>query len=338
MSEFRKDPITSRWIIVSPDFKNRMNIPEKTEEINSGPIPDNCPFCPGNESKTPPEITAYRKGGVKNGPGWWVRIIPNKFPALQIEPPLKRRGLGMYDMMNGVGAHEVIIETPNHYMSLGKMNEKEVEDILWAYYDRFSDLQKDPRMEYILIFKNHKKEAGSSLEHPHSQIIATPIVPKRVMEEMRHSKRYYDYKKRCLFCDIINQEMEDKKRIVYENDYFITLTPFASRFPYEMHILPKQHQSSFAMVKPTEMSYLAISLRDALRRMYKLLNDPPYNFILHTTLMRKNDERRIYYHWHIEIVPRLIKMTGFEWGSGFHINPIFPEDAASELRKIDTSL
>ncbi len=336
MSEFRKDPVTNRWIIISPEFRNRMNIPEKLEEVNSGPIPENCPFCPGHEDKTPPEIIAYRKGGEKNGPGWWVRVIPNKFPALMIEPPLKRRGIGMYDMMNGVGAHEVIIETPNHYMSLGKMTEKEVEDVLWAYYDRFTDLQKDPRMEYILIFKNHKREAGSSLEHPHSQIIATPIVPKRVMEEMKWAKKYYDYKKRCMFCDILTQEKEDGRRVIFENDHFITFAPFAPRFPYEMHIMPKEHQPSFGMIKPSEMPHLASALRDALRRIYLLLNDPPYNFIIHSSLQSRKDVSESY-HWHIEIVPRLIKMTGFEWGSGFHINPIYPEEAASQLREVNVT-
>lgn len=268
-----------------------------------------------------------------NKPGWRLRVISNKYPALKIEGQLNREPHGIYDKMNGIGAHEVIIETAEHGRDLVDMSIQEIRDILWAYRERMADLERDSRFQYILIFKNHGEAAGASLEHAHSQLIATPIVPKRVMEEISGAKKYFDFKERCIFCDIIRQEILDKDRIVSDFDAFIVFEPFASRFPFETHIIPKTHQSSFLEMSDFEYGKLAACLKDTLARLNLALNNPPFNYILHTRPVTR--ESHEHFHWHIEVIPKLTKMAGFEWGSGFFINPTAPEEAAAYLRSLD---
>ena len=291
-----------------------------------------CPFCYGNESKTPPEILAYRQdGSQRNAPGWSLRVVPNKFPALGIEGNIGRQGEGLYDKMHGVGAHEVIIETPEHRLTLATLPVSRVEDVLWAFRDRILDLKKDRRFKYILIFKNHGEAAGASLEHPHSQLIALPVVPKRVLEEVDGAKEYYSFKERCVFCDIIRQEVESKIRVIAENNEFIALAPFAPRFPFEMWLIPKVHRSSFEESQKSEFAQLAELLKEMLARLDKVLDHPAYNYIIHTSPFP--DSSNDYYHWHLEIMPKLTKMAGFEWGTGFYINPTPPEESAKFLRE-----
>lgn len=293
-----------------------------------------CPFCPGNENATPPEIMAYRAPqSERNRPGWRLRVISNKYPALVIEGSLNREGKGLYDMMSGIGAHEVIIETPDHARDIVDMSDHEIRDILWAYRERMLDLARDSRFKYILVFKNHGEAAGASLEHSHSQLIATPIIPKRVVEELEGARLYYEFKERCIFCDIIRQELIEHERIVRDYDAFLSFQPFASRFPFETWIIPKAHQSSFLEMNDAEYLYLAGCLKDCLRRLQVALDNPAFNFILHTRPI--SPESHEYFHWHIEIMPKLTKMAGFEWGSGFYINPTSPEDAATYLRDLD---
>jgi len=291
-----------------------------------------CPFCPGNEAKTPPEILVYgRSNGGANTAGWTVRVVPNKFPALGIEGDLDREGEGLFDKMNGVGAHEVIIETPDHAATLASLPERAVEDVLWAYRDRMLDLKHDKRFRYVLIFKNHGEAAGASVEHTHSQLIALPIVPRRVREEVDSGWHYYDEKERCIFCDIIRQERDTGERVIGENDNFITLAPYASRFPFEMWLLPKVHGSSYENNQSTMYASLARTLKDTLMRLDAVLDRPPYNFMIHTSPI--GEEINDHYHWHIEIIPKLTKVAGFEWGTGFYINPTPPEEAAKFLRE-----
>jgi len=329
MPELRKDPVTSRWVIISTERGKRpSDFGTEPERGRSG----FCPFCPGNEDKTPPEVLAYRQNGSANGPGWQVRVVPNKFPALQIEGLLNRQGDGMYDKMSGVGAHEVVIETPEHGETLAGMRDQQVEDLLWAFHDRVLDLKRDQRFRYILIFKNYGRAAGASLEHPHSQLIATPIIPKRVREELDGAKEYYDYKERCVFCDIVRQELSQGLRVIGENDDFVATAPFAARFPFETWILPKAHHPFFEDAEKHEYVNLSRLLRDVLLRMEKVLTNPPYNLIIHSTPLRETDGR--YFHWHIELMPKLTHVAGFEWGSGFYINPTPPEEAAKYLRDI----
>ena len=331
MPELRKDPIIGRWVIISTERAMRPdNFMEYEGQLRRG----FCPFCYGNEARTPSEVLACRKGNSKpNTPGWTLRVVPNKFPALQIEGELDRRGEGMFDRMNGVGAHEVIIEAPEHDLQLADMPLHRIEDVIWSYRDRYVDLKKDSRFQYILIFKNHGRAAGATLEHSHSQLIALPIVPKRVSEEIEGSKRYFSYKERCVYCDIIRQELDTNTRIVSENDRFVSLAPFCPRFPFETWIMPKSHQDSFEDSSKGEVRQLAKIMQKTLKRMNKSLNNPPYNFLIHTSPVKKTAQH--YYHWHIEIMPKLTKVAGFEWGTGFYINPTCPEESAKFMREVE---
>ena len=291
-----------------------------------------CPLCEGNEDRTPPEIVAFRDNGTPpNSPGWTLRVVPNKFPALRIEGELNREGEGIYDKMNGIGAHEVVIETPRHEETLVTLPLKNVENILLAYRERIIDLRRDQRLRYVLVFKNHGVAAGASLEHPHSQIIALPIIPRRVSEEIEGAKTYFNYKDRCVFCDIIRQELQQKRRIITENKSFLSIAPFASRFPFETWILPKIHHPSFEHMAFSQYEQAAQILSDTLQRMNRVLADPPYNYIIHTSSFPQVDAE--HYHWHFEIMPKLTKVAGFEWGTGFYINPTPPEEAAEYMRE-----
>ena len=331
MPELRKDPITGRWVIIATDRAKRpSDFTRHSYRPKGGRI---CPFCPGNETKTPPELLAFGRNGSRNLAEWTLRVVPNKFPALRVEGELTREGEGLYDKISGVGAHEVIIETPDHMATLSTVPEKRVEDLFWAFRERVIDLRRDMRLRHIILFKNHGDDAGATLEHPHSQLIALPVVPKRMQEEIDGAKRYFEFKERCMFCDIMRQERTDAERIVIETDHFIAFAPYAARFPFECWILPKQHASHFDTISPTAMQNLASVLQRLLRRVDKTLEEPPYNFVLHTAPIQ--EPALSYYHWHIEIIPKLTRVAGFEWGSGFYINPTPPEEAAQFLREVN---
>jgi UDPglucose--hexose-1-phosphate uridylyltransferase len=328
MPELRKDPVVGRWVIISTERARRPSdfVTEVTPQR-----PGECPFCPGHEGQTPPEILAGRApDSAADGPGWSYRVVPNKFPALRIEGNLEPTGEGLFDRMNGVGAHEVIIETPDHAASLATMSIDEVTDVLLAFRERVLDLKKDPRFEYVLVFKNHGEAAGASLEHPHSQLIATPIIPIMVREELTGASDYYRRKERCVWCDIVRQERRAQRRIILERNGFVVLAPFAPRFPCETWIVPTRHRAAFEESGVDELCGLADVLGDFLRRMNRLLAGPAYNFMLHTAPLDEPDLS--HFHWHLEIIPKLAKVAGFEWGSGFFINPVPPEAAAAALR------
>lgn len=330
MAELRKDPIVDRWVIISTERGKR---PRDYPSPNPSRQRGFCPFCIGNENKTPPEIMAFRKSGsAPNTPDWNLRVVPNKFPALEIMGDIDRAGEGMFDKMTGFGAHEVIIETPDHDLGLEDLPEKSIEDCFWAFRQRIIDLKKDERFRYVLVFKNHGEAAGATLEHSHSQLIALPIIPELVSEELYGAKRHFEYKERCIFCDIIVQERGDGRRVVMENENFIALCPFAPRFPFETWVLPKYHSPYFENEGSGEFSDLANIIKDILLKMKKALGQPPYNFVLHTSPIDKNNND--YFHWHVEIMPKLTKMAGFEQGTGFYINPTLPEVAANTLREI----
>jgi len=330
MPELRKDPVIGRWVIISTEREKRpTDFPARTDRVDSR----TCPFCPGNESSTPPEILALREDGTKpDTPGWRVRAISNKFPALKIEGDLRREGVGIFDKMNGIGAHEVIIEMPNHDQELEELPVSQFAEVIWVYRERVLDLQKDSRFRYILLFKNKGVAAGASLSHSHSQLIATPVVPKRVIEELDGAQRYYEYKERCIFCDIIRQELDDGTRVVTENDSFVALEPFAPRFPFETWILPKNHESRFPRITDDDINPFAAIMKDSLQRIEGVLGNPPYNFMVHTAPHANHHE--LAYHWHVEIIPKLTRVAGFEWGTGFYINPTPPEYAAQYLREV----
>ncbi len=295
------------------------------------PVGTECVFCEGHEDKTPREILAGRSEESRpNGPGWSYRVLPNKFPVLWIEGELEPAGEGLFDRMNGVGAHEVVIETPVHSASLATLPVDAVADVLLAFRERMLDLKKDPRLEYVLVFKNHGEAAGASLGHPHSQLIATPIIPVMVAEELAGAARYYELKERCVWCDILRQERRGGRRAIVEAGGFVALAPFAPRFPFETWILPAVHRAAFEESGADALRGLAGLLGDFLRRMNRVLGDPPFNFMLHTAPLRDSELES--FHWHLEVIPKLTSVAGFEWGSGFFINPMPPEDAAEALR------
>lgn len=330
MPELRKDPIVGRWVIISSERSKR-----PSDFASAGSARRNqglCPFCPGNEHATPPEISADRNPDTApDTPGWTLRVISNKFPALVAQGELNREGVGIFDRMNGVGAHEVIVETPDHNQDIVDLPTSQVARVLHAYKDRITDLGRDPRFRYVMVFKNQGEAAGASLEHSHSQLIATPVVPKRVQEELDLSRKYFEYKERCIFCDIVRQERESGERVVAETENFICITPFAPRFPFECWVLPRFHASSYVELEADRIEELAGLLNDVLRRLKAALDNPPYNYVLHTAPVLGDHGQ--HYHWHFEIIPKLTKVAGFEWGTGFYINPTSPEHAARYLRE-----
>lgn len=329
MPELRKDPIIGRWIIISTERGKRPSdfIVEKNH-VRGG----FCPLCPGNENTTPPEVMSYNStaGRSPNQPGWSLRVVPNKYPALIIEGELGKEGEGLYDKMNGIGAHEVIIETPDHSESFTSLPPSRMAQVFWAYRDRLIDLAKDPRFRYVMVFKNFGAAAGASLEHSHSQMIALPIVPRMIASELEGSLSYYQYKERCIFCDIIRQELAADTRLIAQNDKFIAIVPFAPRSPFEMWVLPKKHASSFMTADDDTFRALAAIFSECMRRLDTCIPNVPYNFVLHGAPLRS--QPLDHYHWHFEIMPKLTMVAGFEWGSGFYINPVPPEEAARFLR------
>ncbi|MBU2541661.1 MAG: galactose-1-phosphate uridylyltransferase [Candidatus Omnitrophica bacterium] len=340
MGELRKDPVLGRWVIIATERNKRPDafVSEKKESP-----PDNiekCPFCVGKEKITPPEIYSLRDPNTKpDEPGWRIRVVPNKFPALSIDIPIEKKGFGLHDMMTNFGAHEVVIENTDHHKEIKDQSIDEIVDVISVLQYRIEDLHKDHRFRYILVFKNKGSNAGASLAHPHHQIIALPITPKRVKEELKGANLYFKMKERCIFCDLMEQEKSWGERIIYENDAFISFCPYASRFPFEVCIMPKEHSIDFYDPKiKQDIRSLADILKVILARYNKVLNDPEYNYIIHASPNRFS--RTGYwqtieqdYHWHIELFPKLTKVAGFEWGSGFYINPVSPELAAKYLKE-----
>jgi UDPglucose--hexose-1-phosphate uridylyltransferase len=328
LPELRKDPVTGRWVIISTDRRKRPNDfrLERATVIGG----EYCPFCSGHENLTPSEVLAFRNGSAANGPGWDLRVVPNKFPALQVEGNLDREGEGLFDRMNGIGAHEVIIETPDHRKDLAAMSEPEIERVLWAFRERVLDLKKDIRFRYILLFKNHGAAAGATLEHSHSQLIALPIVPSFVREEIDGARQHFNAKERCVFCDILRQELAFGRRVIQENGEMVAIAPYAARFPFETCILPRSHGARFEEAPRQLYESLARMLKWVLTRMNATLESPPYNLIVHNAPF--SDQVGDFYHWHVELMPKLTRTAGFEWGTGFYINPTSPEEAAQVLR------
>jgi UDPglucose--hexose-1-phosphate uridylyltransferase len=327
--ELRKDPVTGRWVIISTERSKRPSDfrVERSAVIGS----EFCPFCAGREDMTPPEVLAFRNhGSAPNTPGWDLRVVPNKFPALHVEGNLDREGEGLFDRMNGIGAHEVLIETPDHGKTLATMSEPEIERVLWAFRERIVDLKRDVRFRFILAFKNHGAAAGATLEHSHSQLIALPIVPDFVREEIEGAKRHYAAKERCVFCDIIRQEVASGQRIIHENADIVALAPYAPRFPFETWLLPRSHAARFEDAPRNVYESLARMLKSVLQRMNRTLESPSYNLVIHSSPFSEPSTE--FYHWHVELMPKLTRTAGFEWGTGFYINPTAPEEAAQVLR------
>jgi UDPglucose--hexose-1-phosphate uridylyltransferase len=342
MSELRKDPIVERWVIVAAERGRRPNEFQVESEPAGSAF---CPFCPGHEDRTPPEITAWGRpsSAAPNSAGWQGRVVPNKFPALKVEGELDPQGLGMYDKMNGVGAHEVIIENPRHDWDMAGAPAEEIAAVLRCYVARLQALKEDKRFRSVTIFRNVGTAAGATLAHSHSQIIALPIVPTQVKAQLDAAQEYFARKGRCVFHDIIRQEEAMNQRVVENNEDFIVLSPYAARFPFELQILPQRGGHDFGLISEAEIEALAGTLSRSLSRIKKLLGSPAYNLMVHTAPLPTSQpgygngwstlEQN--FVWHIDILPRLTKIAGFEWGTGFYINPVSPESATEYLREVE---
>jgi len=337
MSRLRKDPIVGRWIIISTERRKSPGLPHRRARRRCNAR--ECPFCGGNESKTPPEIASFRPDKTQpNKEGWWVRVIPSKFPVLHVEGSLEREGSGIYDWMNGIGAHEIIIETPEHARRLEELPESQVEKVLWSYRDRILDLERDERLRYVLILKNQGFAAGSALNHTHSQIIATPVIPKRVKEKLDGAKSYYDYKERCIFCDIIRRSWRirrgwSRKRDISWSSPLCREVPLRSMGLSEEAFLRLRghHQGRDDGLFPDAPEYAPAprkkcwTTRPTITSSIQRRIGVPRRGHWHTL---SED-----FHWHLEIMPRLTASPASS-GSGFYINPTPPEDAAKYLREV----
>jgi len=331
MPELRKDPITGRWVVVSTERQKRPNdfVLNRATVIGR----EHCPFCPGHEAMTPPEVLAYRQNGsAPNTPGWDLRVVPNRFPALRVEGTLDRQGEGMFDRMSGIGAHEVVIETTDHDKTFATLSEAEIARVLWAFRDRVHDLKNDIRFRYILLFKNQGAGAGATLEHGHSQLMALPIVPSFVREEIEGARQHFQNKERCVFCDVIRQEVAAGTRVIRENADVVAIAPYASRVPFETWVLPRSHASKYEDAPRHVIDSLAGMLKSLVGRIDRALETPPYNLIIHSGPL--SEDTGPFFHWHVELMPRVSRIAGFEWGSGFYINPTSPEEAAEVLRGV----
>lgn len=334
MGELRRDPIIGQWVVVATDQES---LTPKAYERDIRPKTHQavCQFCPGRESQTPPEVDAIRfDGSAANTPGWTARAVPNKFPALKIEGSLDKRGIGIYDVINGIGAHEVIVETPDHERDLADLSAQEISCVLRLFLNRGKALAKDPRFKYIMVFKNYGESAGASVEHAHSQLIALPMVPKLVKAELEGAGNYAKFRGRCLFCDILDQEYADEDRMISQNDKYAVFCPYVPRAPFESWILPKEHESDFFHLKDDDMMDLAAMIKDVLQRI-KIVLGCSYNFYIHTAPVQYKEKEM--YHWHIEIVPNLVKIKGYEWGTGLYMVPTSPAVAAGYLRDVEFS-
>ncbi len=349
MSELRHDPLTDRWVVISTERASRPSEAAATKEKKKSEF---CPFCPGNEDKTPiPEIYMVLKDGshrsntmdiniIKNSE-WLVRVIPNKYPALQPETILKRKGVGVYDKISGAGAHEIFIESREHDIKIHTLPLQQVVTVLNVIKLRMSDLEKDPRFRYLSLFKNEGEDAGASLEHGHFQLTALPITPSEVARELNCCRDYFNNKERCLICDILSQEVECGERIVEANEAFMVLAPFASRFAGELFVAPspEAHHHNFPDIDDKMIEALASVIQRTLARLSKKYDNPPYNITLHTAPFfrrkKKGNGETIQedYHWHFHIMPRIGKIAGFELGNDCFINIFSPEEVAKLLRE-----
>ncbi|ACX51602.1 galactose-1-phosphate uridylyltransferase [Ammonifex degensii KC4] len=329
MPEWRKDPVVDRWVAVSTERAKR---PTDYRPPLERKKQERCPLCVGHEGDTPPEVMAFRHpGSLPDHPGWWVRVVPNKFPACRVEEEDIVRPHGPYQWRCGVGAHEVIVETPEHVPNLVNQSEGQIAEVIWAWRARLLDLRRDTRFKYIQIFKNKGSVAGASLEHTHSQLIALPMVPAEIQAELTGVKVYREEKGSCVFCDLWRYELEAGERVVEESSHFLCFVPYAARFPFEMWLVPKRHKPDFGAIEEGEVCDLAWLLKRTLYRLAQTVFDPPFNLVLHTAPV--NVPEPVDYHWHIEILPRLTIMAGFELGTGYYINPTPPEMAAAALRE-----
>ena len=328
MPELRQNFFTKEWVIIATERARR---PEEMATHRAvQPVPafvETCPFCPGNENKTPPEVMR-----VPAGNSWAVRVIPNKFAALSSELQPTRSLQHLRRRVDGFGFHEVIIDSPDHSRYMGLLSDEHVGSILTVYRERYNALSLDRRVNHITIFKNHGTDAGASLQHPHSQLIATPVIPSQVRHRLHEALRHYDDVGECMFCHMVEREVEDQTRIVLKGEHFVAMEVFAAPTPFATHIFPLRHMSSFGEITDLEIADLARVLRTLLAKIYVGLENPDLNFTVRSGPTEYNGAR--HFHWYVSVIPRLTRVAGFELGSGMFINTVLPEAAAEFLRKV----
>ncbi|MCX6561734.1 MAG: galactose-1-phosphate uridylyltransferase [Candidatus Aminicenantes bacterium] len=335
-AEFRRDPISGRWVLIAPERARRPGcFPPRSEPAEAADSPADCPFCPGHEDQTPPEIQAEREaGGGPDRPGWRVRVVPNKYPAVGPEAAPAGGPIEFGERQPGVGAHEVVIETPHHDLELIDLPDEDAAAAWRMIRGRVRALEAEGGHPYVQVFKNRGREAGASRRHPHTQIAALPILPPRLAEE---AAMFADWAARhgdCLLCRLLAAEIDDGRRVIHWNRAFAALAPFGSCFPYEVRLVPLAHAGSFADLPDGDLMDLAESLRRVLGLARRLFQNPAYNLVLYQAPMGKPGAGREtpFFHWHLDFLPILVTTAGFEWGTGIHINPVSPEEAAARFR------
>jgi UDPglucose--hexose-1-phosphate uridylyltransferase len=330
MPELRQNFFSKEWVIIATERAKR---PEELATHRAvRPVPsfvETCPFCPGNESKTPPEIMRLPGSGSE---AWLVRVIPNKFAALSSEVQPARSLQHLRRRIDGFGFHEVIVDGPDHAGCMALLSDAHVANVLRVYKERYSALSVDQRIRHVTIFKNHGADAGASLQHPHSQLIATPVIPSQVRHRLFEALRHYDDVGECMFCHLVEREVEDQTRIVVKGEHFVAMEVFASATPFATHILPLRHMASFGDISELEIPDLARVLRTVLARIYVGLENPDFNFTIRSAPAEYAGAR--HFHWYVSVIPRLTRVAGFELGSGMFINTVLPEAAAEFLRKV----
>lgn len=327
MGELRRDPVVNRWVIIDAERAEREALFQM--EL-CAPIPaSECPFCPGREAEDDEIFALGKPGRTRNDADWWLRVIPDKYPIVKSQGMADRRSEGIFDLMNAIGVHELVVESPKHYTSWPELEDIEVQRILMAYRSRGLALRQDDRLRQIVVVKNHGR-AVSAFQHPHSLIIALPTVPKGVEEEIEGAAYQFRRTERCIYCEVIGQEVQMVKRVVRESPQFVALAPFASRFPCEVWVLPKRHAADYGNIRDEELLELARTLKGVLGSLEEVIQNFSCSIILHTAPLYQDVEA--VYHWHLELLPKITKVAGFEWGTGFFINPVPPEEAAARLR------
>ena len=329
MSEFRRDPITGRWVIFSPERTRRTRdfTPPEARPI----APGTCPFCEGRENLAGRELWAWRRNGSDpNTGGWDVRVVANREPALRVESELGPPAGGLFERYGNLGAHEVIIESPRHDQDWSSLPPEAISRVLWAWRERIRDLRRDVRLKGFVVVKNHGAAAGAKLDHAHSQLMAYPFAPPALDLELTSAKRHFDNAERCVFCDLITQEIALNQRVIRQDADTVMLAPFAPRVPFETWLLPRAHAARFDDASDALLDAMARALQDLVKRLDVTLLKPPFNLVLHTAPEEKRAAEA--FHWHLEMVPRLGPSSGVHWGSGVYVNPVPPEEAADVLR------
>ena len=330
MPELRQNRFTKEWVIIATERAKRPKDLVMQRPLRHLPKYDaKCPFCPGNENLTPPELLRVSAG--RNV--WQVRVVPNKFAALLHNQEPVRTVHRSKRTINGFGFHEVIVETPDHSSTLALLNDDQVASVLGTFKARYNELSRDPRIEHITIFKNHGIEAGTSLEHPHCQLIATPVISSQVRSRLHEALRHFDDFGECIFCSVLADELEEEKRIVLASKHFVAMEHFASASPFATQIYPRRHMASFGDITTEELEDMAQVLRSVLAKLYFGLKDPDFNFTIRSAPAENAGVK--YYHWYLSIIPRMSRVAGFELGSGMFINTVLPEAAAEFLRGVE---